>query len=469
MLVDNYRPISLLPTISKVFEKCVFNQLYNYFQKHKLFYSSQYGFRKLHSTELACLELVDRIMKELDRGELPIAIFIDLSKAFDTLDHTILLSKLKYYGVEDVPIKWFSSYLNDRKQFVQIDDTCSDSQTITTGVPQGSILGPLLFIIYMNDIQFASTVFKSILYADDTNLISPMSVFSSSDINITSENVNTELKKIADWMAVNKLSLNIGKTKFMIFHYPQKKLFEKDIPIIKINDIQIHRTHDFNFLGLTISETLQWKAHVNKISNKISKSVGIMYRIKRYVNSSILQLIYNALILPHLNYSLLCWGFSINRLHKIQKKAIRTICSSKYNAHTEPLFKKLKLLNVFDLFKLNTLKFVHRYYNPDKGSLPDYFSGMFDTVEVSHDYNTRNRNPRASQPHRTTTRDCLRYYVPSLLDNTPGCITEKLYTHSLNGFSNYVKNIFINNYYSHCRIENCYICSGRDASSTIES
>ena len=303
MIVDNYRPISLLPTISKVFEKCVFNQLYNYFQKYKLFYSSQYGFRKYHSTELACLELVDRIIKELDKGELPIAIFIDLSKAFDTLDHQILLSKLKYYGVDDIPIKWFSSYLNDRQQFVQIEDTCSEKQIITTGVPQGSILGPLLFIIYLNDIQFASTIFKSILYADDTNLISPMSVFSSQDVNLTSDNINTELNKISDWMAVNKLSLNIGKTKFMIFHYPQKKLRPSDIPTLKINDIQISRTQDFNFLGLTISETLQWKAHVNKISNKISKSVGIMYRIKRYVNSSILKLIYNALILPHLNYS----------------------------------------------------------------------------------------------------------------------------------------------------------------------
>ena len=265
MIVDNYRPISLLPVLSKVFEKCVFNQLYAYFQNYKLFYSSQYGFIKLHSTELACLELVDRILQERDRGELPIIIFIDLSKAFDTLDHQILLSKLKYYGADDTSLRWFSSYLSNRKQFVEIDGTCSQKKVITTGVPQGSILGPLLFIIYMNDIQFASDVFSSILYADDTNLISPMSVFSSRDISITSDNINLELNKISDWMAVNKLSLNIGKTKFMIFHYPQKKLKPNEIPVLKINNISIKKTKEFNFLGLTISETLQWNAHINKI------------------------------------------------------------------------------------------------------------------------------------------------------------------------------------------------------------
>ena len=190
-----------------------------------MFYKSQYGFRKAHSTELACLELVDRIFEELDKGELPLAIFIDLSKAFDTLDHQILLAKLKYYGLHGTSLEWFNSYLTDRSQFVQIDNTNSQRKNIKTGVPQGSILGPLLFIIYMNDIQFASSVFKSILYADDTNLISPISVFSahSSDIKMTSANINSELKKISDWMAVNKLSLNIGKTKLMIFHFPQKK------------------------------------------------------------------------------------------------------------------------------------------------------------------------------------------------------------------------------------------------------
>ena len=179
-ILDNYRPISLLPVISKVFEKIVFDQLYQYFTDNDLIFTSQYGFRKLHSTELASIELIDRIAQYMDSGKLPLSIFLDLSKAFDTLDHSILLDKLKFYGISNTPLKWFQSYLRSRQQFVEFDGTCSGITFINTGVPQGSILGPLLFLIYMNDIHTASDKFDMILYADDTNLISPLCSFNSS-------------------------------------------------------------------------------------------------------------------------------------------------------------------------------------------------------------------------------------------------------------------------------------------------
>ena len=146
---------------------------------NKLLYSSQYGFRKGHSTELASIELVDRASEYLDSGKLPISVFLDLSKAFDTLNHSILLDKLKYYGVSTTPLNRFARYLHNRKQFVDYEGTLSNTVLMTTGVPQGSILGPLLFIIYMNDIREASKNFKTILYADDTNLISPLCSFSA--------------------------------------------------------------------------------------------------------------------------------------------------------------------------------------------------------------------------------------------------------------------------------------------------
>ena len=217
---------------------------------------------------------------------------------------------------------------------------------------------------------------------------------------------------------------------------------------------------EFNFLGLTISETMQWNDHINKISNKISKTIVMMYRIKKFVNQSILKLIYNALILPHLNFSLLCWGFSINRLIKLQKKAVRVICKSKYNAHTEPLLKSTNLLKVTDIFKINTLKFIYKYRN-DK--LPDYFYGMLDDVQIetNHDYNTRHQNTFTSQPqtpNRSTTNNSLRYFAPRLLENTPDCITEKLSTHSLDGFNRYAKRHFIDEYKIQCLIPNCYQC-----------
>ena len=181
-IADNYRPISLLPSISKVFEKVAYIQVYDYFMEKKLLYNSQYGFRKMHSTELAALEITDKIILHLDQGKLPLAIYLDLSKAFDTIDHSILLYKLQYYGIHGNAIEWFKSYLSNRKQYVEINGKTSPYANITTGVPQGSILGPLLFIIYMNDIASVTDHFHSVLYADDTSLLEPLCTFTA-DIN----------------------------------------------------------------------------------------------------------------------------------------------------------------------------------------------------------------------------------------------------------------------------------------------
>ena len=160
-LIDNYRPISILPAISKVFEKVIYHQLFNYLTSNNLLYPSQYGFRANHSTEQASIELIDRILNLMENNDVPFSIFIDLSKAFDTLNHEILLRKLSFYGLDDVSLNLFQSYLSNRKQFVSFDGTQSEYGCITTGVPQGSILGPLLFIIYINDIKHASALFNT--------------------------------------------------------------------------------------------------------------------------------------------------------------------------------------------------------------------------------------------------------------------------------------------------------------------
>ena len=213
---DNYRPISLLPAISKVFEKVVYRQVYDCLTTNNLLYKSQYGFRTLHSTELAALELTDKIYSQLDQRKIPLAIFLDLSKAFDTIDHSILLNKLRHYGIQGIPLQWFKSYLTNRLQYVQINDQISDLSQITTGVPQGSILGPLLFLIYMNDIHKVTENFNFILYADDTSLIEPLCTFNAlvdNDINQLSNSINDELREVTDWLALNRLSLNVDKTK----------------------------------------------------------------------------------------------------------------------------------------------------------------------------------------------------------------------------------------------------------------
>ena len=173
-LTSNYRPISLLPVISKVIENIIYNQLSLYFESSKLFSDSQYGFRPNHSTEHATLELTDRITSAMDNIDVPIGIFLDLSKAFDTVDHAILLKKLEHYGVEGIPLQLLQNYLTNRKQYVKLHEVKSYVLPIHTGVPQGSILGPLLFIIYINDFAGASDIFDFICYADDTTLFSTL-------------------------------------------------------------------------------------------------------------------------------------------------------------------------------------------------------------------------------------------------------------------------------------------------------
>ncbi len=217
-LTNNYRPISLLPVLSKVIEKITYNQLSLYFESNKLFSDSQYGFRPNHSTEQASLELTDRIISAMDNNDVPISIFLDLLKAFDTIDHAILLTKLEQYGVDGIPLKLLKNYLTNRKQYVKLQEASSNLLPINTGVPQGSILGPLLFIIYINDFARASAIVDFICYADDTTLFSTLNKFINAQNTNPNIIINTELAKINEWLEINKLSLNVTKSKFMVFH-----------------------------------------------------------------------------------------------------------------------------------------------------------------------------------------------------------------------------------------------------------
>ena len=226
-------------------------------------YSSQYGFKKKHSTELAVLELVDRITQELDKGHTPINIFLDLSKAFDTLDHDILLHKLSYYGIKNSALDLFKSYLSNRKQYVDFLNNRSAYASLNVGVPQGSILGPLLFIIYVNDITASSNIFKFLMYADDTTLFTTINCFENNEN--TNQYINDELSKINEWLIFNKLSLNASKTKFMVFSMPQKKVV---IPRLKFADTEIESVDQFNFLGITLDKHLNWNAHINQLFGK---------------------------------------------------------------------------------------------------------------------------------------------------------------------------------------------------------
>lgn len=258
---NNYRPISILPCFSKILDKLVYKRILAHLKEHSILYEHQYGFRENHSTDMALLHLVEKIYSAINNNEYAIGIFLDLSKAFDTVDHSILLSKLHHYGFQGFSFSWLTSYVSNREQFVIVNGCASSRAQLTYGVPQGSILGPLLFLI--NDLATVSSTVFPILFADDTNLILTHKHFDS----LISE-ANSGITKFSDWFHTNKLSLNIKKSNFIIFTGKNKKYCKSRAKLfIDGNDIiQVPST---KFLGVLIDENLSWKEHIKSVNNKV--------------------------------------------------------------------------------------------------------------------------------------------------------------------------------------------------------
>ena len=366
---SNYRPISLLSVFSKVLEKAVYKQLYQYFESHFLI-KTQFGFRNRSETVHAIFNFLNNID---DHGQTKFhaGIFIDLKKAFDCVSHRILLRKLELYGLGGPVLDWFRSYLSGRSQRVLFKGILSDKMWVRIGVPQGSILGPLLFLIYINDLPQASKFLES-LFADDTTFQA-----SNDTLEGLERYINAELKEAAQWFKDNQLTLHPKKTRYVLLNSRGKSL---KINLEGVNIEQISHTSKetgFKFLGLIVDESLNWKQHIDYLHNKLRKAFFSLCRIKNLFPLKLKLMLFNALFKSHVEYGIQVWGkgTGIKKIETLQKKMVRTLFTKSGFGHTEPIMKRLGILKVKDLYVLRTVCTVAKAHQE---LIPNAIKSMFD-------------------------------------------------------------------------------------------
>lgn len=304
---------------------------------------------------MAILTFYEYLSQHKSAGDVTLGLYLDLSKAFDCVNHEILLAKLNNYGIRGPAQNLIKSYLENRNQCVKIHNTLSDSSPISLGVPQGSVLGPLLFLIYCNDIHKFSSKFKTLLFADDTTLL-----YSSKNLNNEIHIINSELAKLSTWFQSNKLTLNISKTHFQLYNSPSS--FSTDSINIFLNDQPIQHNPTVKFLGVYLDENMKWSSHISKLCSTVARNTGVLRRARHFISQSSALSLYNCLILPHFNYAITTWGHNfkshLSHVILLQKRAIRVVSNSSYLSHTDPLFTSHKILKIPFLVKYHTLIFM---------------------------------------------------------------------------------------------------------------
>ena len=371
---SNYRPISVLPVISRLFEKLVFDQLYQCMKEYGLFSPDQSGFLRLHSTLTCLLKNTDDWYNGLDLGRLVGLVFIDLKKAFDTVDHDILCEKLQIYGVQQRELFWFRSYLSNRKQFCRVNGVASDIQDVEVGVPQGSCLGPLLFLIYINDLPLAVQGSTVSMYTDDTSLCHQA-------INMTQLNgaINNDLKQLYAWLQGNKLSLNVTKTHSMLITTNQKRNILKSTDQnleLSIHGKELDIVQKTKCLGVQIDCSLDTKEEIKAVSAKVSRAIGFSKHAKKFLPRETLENLYTGIVEQHFQYCCSVWGCcgsrEISQLQKLQNRAARIVTNSSFDTPSRPLIEGLGWRTIEQLISIESKQWSSSHSMSWLRKIPEY-------------------------------------------------------------------------------------------------
>ena len=436
--MQNYRPISLLPLISKILEKVIHDQTQTYLTKNDILYEYQSGFRKNYSTNYCLAYLSDLISKGFETGLYTGMILIDLQKAFDTIDHELLFEKMSYFGFSENVIKWFKCYLSNRKFLVNINNKSSDLESVTCGVPQGSILGPLLFLLYVNDMPQAVNS-KLLLYADDSCIL-----YQHKNIKDIEDHLNKDFENLCDWFVDNKLSIHFGEEKTKSILFGNKYRIKKENKLnISYKNIEIKQYSKVCYLGCILDETLSGESMALKVISKINAKLKFLYRKKTFLTTPLKRLLCNALIQPHFDYACLAWQGNLNQRLKKKLQVMQNKCI-RYCLNLGPM----SHIGLKDFLQIDWLSTKDRFlqclcstsFNYFKGSSPSFMAEIFEEAHQSN-IGTRFSHLKLIQPKRKTNmgQNTLSFLGPQQWNKLPNDLKRQ---NTLNTFKHKLKDYF---------------------------